>query len=778
MNKLCHIVITLILVVLLDAGLFAANSDNETSVHTEFFETSIRPLIVNRCYECHSGSAKRLKAGLRLDSREAILRGGDSGSAIVVGNPEESLLIKLIQADSEEKMPPEGKGKLNESEIDALSEWVRLGAPWPKTSREIAPNSGYDWERMRKHWAWQPVRRVEPPSVSADAVVKNAIDRFVVARLERVNLKQPESASATIFVRRAFLDLLGLPPTPEEWSHWVGRLDSSGGGNLDDLAIGELLDELLGREQYGERWGRYWLDVARYSDVGGWTQDNRARPKAWQYRDWVVRSFNRDMPYNDFVRNQIVGDKIGRDEAVGTGFFALGPHYASDGGDPDSIAQAKSETLDDRVDTFSRAFLGMTVSCARCHDHKFDPIPIEDYYSIAGVFNNAGERERPLVDDSVVRRYHDHQRPIRELKERTDKLRREAGDEKRELTDEERQQIEDWEKESKVLKSKAPSKFEFAHALHDRDSKDMNVALRGKLLKPGPLAPRRFLRIIAGKEREHFSQGSGRRQLASAVVDPSNPLTARVMVNRIWMHHFGRALVRTPSNFGMLGEAPTHPELLDWLAIAFVESDWSMKSLHRLIMSSAAYRSSSAFDESAFDSEGDNRSLWRMNPRRMDAETWRDSLMAVTGELDGIMGGPAVDDIVRSHRRTLYAKVSRNNPLASDEYLRLFDFPIPRATSAKRTESVVPQQFLFMMNSEFMMDRAKALAARLQAEVDSDSGKIELAYRLLYGRGPSEQESRTGLAYVDSESPRDSVLSRWQQYCQVLLSSNEFMYIR
>ncbi|MDB4798498.1 PSD1 and planctomycete cytochrome C domain-containing protein [Verrucomicrobia bacterium] len=778
MKNICHIFITLVFAVFFETRLFASDSAIEASSHAEFFESKIRPLLVNRCYECHSGNAKRIKAGLRLDSREAILRGGDSGSVIVEGKPEESLLIKLIRADSKEKMPPEGKRGLNESEIEALSEWVRLGAPWTKSSKEFTPESGYDWARMRQHWSWKPVKRVAPPSVAFGAVIKNAIDRFVVAGLERGNLKQPESASATVFVRRVFLDLLGLPPSPEEWTHWVGRIDSDSDGNLDDLVVGELLDELLGREQYGERWGRHWLDVARYSDVGGWSQDNRARPKAWQYRDWVVRSFNRDMPYNEFVRNQIVGDKMGRDEAVGTGFFALGPNYSSDGGDPDSIAQAKSETLDDRVDTFSRAFLGMTVSCARCHDHKFDPIPIEDYYSIAGVFNNAGEGDRPLVDDSVVKRYHDHQRPIRELKDRIDKLRREARDGKRELDEKEKRQIEVWEEESKVLKSRAPAKFEFAHALHDRDSKDMNVALRGKLLKPGPLAPRRFLRIIAGEEREHFSQGSGRQQLAAAVVDPSNPLTARVMVNRVWMHHFGRALVRTPSNFGMLGEAPTHPELLDWLADVFVESGWSIKSLHRLIMSSAAYRSSSAFEEAAFELEGDNRSLWRMNPRRMDAETWRDSLMAVTGELDGTLGGPAIDDIVRSRRRTLYAKVSRNNPLASDEYLRLFDFPIPRATSAKRTESVVPQQFLFMMNSEFMMARAKALAARLHDEVGSNPGRIESAYRLLHGRSPSEPERRAGLAYVDSESPRDSVLSRWQQYCQVLLSSNEFMYIR
>ena len=778
MKNDCAMTLWLLVAVFFSANLVASQPAAKAVLHTEFFESKIRPLLANRCYECHSASATRLKAGLRLDSREAILRGGDSGAAIVVGHPEDSILTKRVQASADERMPPEGKGDLNESEIQALIEWVRLGAPWPKGGEAGPALTGYDWTRMREHWSWQSVQRPVPPLVDEGARVKNAIDQFVVAGLQRAGLRQPEPATATLFVRRVFLDLLGLPPSPEEWIHWVGRLSAADSGNLNDLAVRELLDELLGREQYGERWGRHWLDVARYSDVGGWSQDNRSRPKSWQYRDWVVRSFNRDMPYNEFVRNQIVGDKIGQDEAIGTGFFALGPSYSSDGGDPDSIAQAKSETLDDRVDTFSRAFLAMTVSCARCHDHKFDPIPIEDYYSIAGVFNNAGEGEHPLVDEGVVQRYNEYQGSIRKLKDLIDQLRRKASDEKRKLNEAEDQQIKDWEQESAVLKGKAPAKYEFAHTLHDRDSKDMNVALRGKLLKPGPIAKRRFLRIVAGEQREHFDRGSGRSQLADAVVDRRNPLTARVMVNRVWLNHFGRALVRTPSNFGILGETPTHPQLLDWLADAFVESGWSLKALHRLIMSSATYRGSSHFDDSAFRRDGDNRSLWRMNPRRMDAETWRDSLMAVTGELDGKLGGPAIDDIVGSHRRTLYAKVSRNNPFASDEYLRLFDFPIPRATSAKRTESVVPQQFLFMMNSEFMRERAKALSARLHAEVEFSLERIDTVYRLLYGRDPSDQERQTGIAYLESESPPESVLHRWEQYCQVLLSSNEFMYIR
>jgi hypothetical protein len=306
----------------------------------------------------------------------------------------------------------------------------------------------------------------------------------------------------------------------------------------------------------------------------------------------------------------------------------------------------------------------------------------------------------------------------------------------------------------------------------------MHVALRGNLLKKGPLAPRRFLRIVAGEERTHFNDGSGRTQLADAVADPKNPLTPRVIVNRIWLNHFGRALVRTPNNFGVLGEPPTHPELLDWLAATFVESGWSIKSLHRTVMTSATYRRSSKFNDTAFNADGDNRFLWRMNPRRMVVETWRDSLLGVTGELDTEIGGPSIDNIVDSHRRTLYAKVSRNDPQRSDEFLRLFDFPIPRASSAKRTTNVIPQQFLFMMNSRFMLDRARALADRLQKTEDLPQGRIEQAYILLYGRQPTERELQTANSYLQSVSSLDGELDRWQQYCQVLLSSNEFMFVR
>ncbi len=767
-------------VVLLSLLVGAQGSATNAPEDFEFFESEVRPILVNYCYGCHSNIARSVRSDFRLDSRASLLKGGTRGPAVVPGKPEESLLIEAIRRESLE-MPPSGPNeRLNGAQIAVLTKWVEMGAPWPEVS-ESALRSGegrYDWETAREHWAWQPIQKVSPPPVRKKKKVRNPIDQFVVDGLRKAGLKQPKPALAAVFVRRAFFDLIGMPPTPDELEHWVVALDATRKGNLNDDAVAQLIDALLERPQYGERWGRLWLDLVRYSDTGGWSQDNGSFPNAWRYRDWVVDALNSDMPYNEFVRHQIAGDTIDREASIGTGFFALGPSYSSDGGDPVATAQAKSETLDDRVDTFSRTFLGLTMACARCHDHKFDPIPIQDYYSIAGIFNNSKGGETPLVGAEVVREYQEVRRPINELRVKVRDVRQTAGKEKRPVSDEEQMQIEAWQAESDKLDEESPPKYAFVHTLSDTGGEDMRVAVRGNLMKPGQVAPRRFLRLIEGKEREHFTEGSGRRQLADAVVDPGNPLTARVIVNRIWMNHFGRALVRTPSNFGTLGEKPTHPELLDWLASTFMESGWSIKSLHRTIMMSATYRSSSAFDERAFSADGDNRSIWRMNARRMDVETWRDSLLAVTNELDVSLGGPPVENIVDSNRRTLYASVSRNDPYITDEFLRLFDFPIPRASSAKRTSSVIPQQFLFMMNSSFMLDRARALGQRLQEESGTQEGQIRQGYHLLYGRQPSERELETAARFLAGDMPTESGPDRWQQYCQVLLSANEFMYIR
>lgn len=745
----------------------------------EFFESKIRPLLVERCYSCHSAKAKKLQASLYLDRPDGATKGGDTGPAVVPGKPDESLLIRAVRYE-ENEMPPDRK--LADAEIALLRKWVEMGTPWSaeQPADAVTPAAGYDWERFRReHWSFRPVKKPSLPAVKDNAWPRGELDHFILARLDSAGLSPVEPAEPRTLVRRIYFDLIGIPPAPEEVDNFVNAATKD-----RPAAIEELVDRLLESPHYGERWGRHWLDVARYSDGYGGFLDNNVNNDAWRYRDWVVRAFNNDLPYDRFVKLQIAGDLLGKQEdAIATGFFALGPTYRSDGGDPDSVAQAKSETLDDRMDTMSRGFLALTAACSRCHDHKFDPIPQQDYYSLAGVFNNSGVREAPLAPADVVKAFNVRQQAIQAHDKKIKDLQNKAKQEKRELSEQEKSQIDLWNKELAELKKTAPPKYPTAHALHDTGSGNMKVAIRGNLRKLGEEAPRRFLRVLAGDDRAEFASGSGRLELANAIADPANPLTARVIVNRVWLHHFGKALVRSPSNFGTLGEEPTHPLLLDWLASTFVESGWSIKSLHRTIMTSAAYQMSSQIDSENFKADGDNRLVWRMSPRRLDVEIWRDSLLAVTGELDLTFGGPPFADLAATNRRTLYAKVSRSgDQFASDTFLRLFDFPLMRATIAKRPNSIVPQQFLFMMNSQFMVARAKVLATRLEKSASIDKGRIELAYGLLFGRVPDEQEAQLGLEFLtttlESETVQDIELPKLVQYAQTLLSSNEFMYVR
>ena len=733
----------------------------------EFFESRIRPIFANECYDCHSSGSKKLKGELRLDTRAGMLKGGESGAAIVPGKPDESRLIKAVRyKDEDTAMPP--KKRLSEAQVADLEAWVREGAPWPEQDRAGGPaeagKKGYDWEKFRaEHWAFRKVVKAEPPKVKNEAWVRNPIDQFILARLQAAKLKPAPPAERSVLIRRAYLDLIGLPPTPEEVAAFLG--DKSPG------AFAKVVDALLASPQYGERWGRHWLDVARYSDGLGGFLDAEALPEAWRYRDWVVAALNSDLPYDQFVRAQIAGDLISddRDLAIATGFFAVGPTYISDGGDPEATAQAQAETLADRVDTFSRAFLGLTVACARCHDHKFDPITARDYYALAGIFDNSKAGLSSIAPREVVATFDAAQKAIKEQEKKI----KAAG-----TNDATKSQVPELKAELERLKKAAPPAYPKAHLLADHGSKDMPVAIRGDLRKPGEPAPRRFLQIVAGENPPLFKDGSGRRQLADAVADPANALTARVIVNRVWQHHFGQALARTPSNFGVIGEKPTHPELLDWLAATFVENGWSVKKLHRLILLSSTWQMSSRYSADAFAKDGENRLLWRMNPRKLEVESWRDSLLAVTGELDRTIGGPPTERILESNRRTLYGKVSRNGDrFLSDEFLRLFDFPAPRSTSEQRTASTVPQQHLFMMNSPFMAARAKALAARLQGESGEDRVRITRAYQLLYSRPPAADETTLGLAFL-ADTAGGTAGARWNSYTQVLLSAHEFLQIQ
>ena len=744
--------------------LFFANEP--TPEQLDFFENKIRPVLGQHCYNCHSTQSKKLKAELYLDNREQAFKGGESGPSIVSGKADSSLLYRAILYKEESlEMPP--KRKLPDAVIADFKKWIDMGAPWPKSNEpQIVKNDGIDFEKFRnEHWSLKPIISPVPPDVDNISWPRNLIDQFVLARLETVKMKPAQEADRRTLIRRAYFDLVGLPPSPESVAAFVGG----------DITWDHVIEELLASPQYGERWARHWMDVARYSDGLGGFLDNRGLPNAWQYRDFVVNSFNADVPFDQFVRWQIAGELTPNaplSARAGTGFFAVGPTYNGDGGDAEASAAARAETLSDRVDTFSRAFLGLTVACARCHDHKFDPVSIKDYYAIAGVFNNTSIADKPLALDTIVRAYDDHQNKIKNFEKQIKQLNDKIKKEKREITEEEKKKREEWTKDRDELRKSLPPKYATAHGLRENGSNNMHVAIRGDLRKKGEEVPRRFLEVISRDKT--FNKKSGLLQLAESVVNRDNPLTSRVFVNRVWQWHFGRAIVRTPSNFGVIGEKPTHPLLLDWLASNFMNNGWSIKDLHRLIMKSATYRMSSEHIAANFDRDGDNRMIWRMNPRRVEVESWRDSLLSSTAELDLKIGGAPINKILESSRRSIYATISRNGDrISSDPFFRLFDFPAPRSTAAKRTTSTVPQQYLFIMNSPFFQKRAEALVNRLVREGETNEDRINRAYHLLYNRLPSAGERETGLEFlskVDFEAG-------WKQYAQALLGSEEFRYI-
>jgi mono/diheme cytochrome c family protein len=690
----------------------------------DFFEKAVRPVLSTHCFACHG--PEKHKGGLRLDTRDAMMAGGDSGPAIVPGKPEDSRLITAVHYDDTPRMPP--KGKLKAEEIAALTEWVRRGAVWPDTDARVrpAPIAGRELtitDKDRAFWSFQPVANPPLPAVRDAAWPRTSIDYFLLARLEAAGLHPVEPADKRTLLRRVTFDLTGLPPTPEEVDAFLA----------DDSpdAYARVVDRLLASSHYGERWARHWLDIARYGEDQAHSFQPRLYPQGFRYRDWLVRAFNADLPYDRFIQEQIAADLLDGpdrfDRLPALGFFALGPVYYGD--------RLKLDQLDDRIDTLTRGFLGLTVACARCHDHKFDPIPTRDYYGLAGVFASTAYNEVPLVPPEVVE------------------------EAKRNLTDKEK-------------KNKVQPKYPLIHALAEAPAVTMRVHVRGNPATLGDEAPHRFLSILGGQP---FTHGSGRLDLAEAIASPDNPLTARVFVNRVWQHHFGKGLVRTPSNFGALGERPTHPNLLDHLATLFVRSGWSIKELHREIVLSAAYRQSSRLDAANQAVDPDNKLFWRMNRQRLEVEAWRDAMLAVSDRLDRTLGGPSRDlAAADNRRRTVYGAVSRHE---LNGLLRLFDFPDPNLTSDQRTVTTVPLQQLFVLNSEFMVGNAKALVARLLTGPEpDDADRIRRAFLLLYGRPVTAPELELGLAYL-SQPSGEGTLTRWEEYAQVLLSANEFLYV-
>jgi hypothetical protein len=702
----------LVLATLLPSVSALANPPPE---QVDLFEKHIRPILVKHCYKCHSADAKKIRSGLLLDSRDGIRKGGERGPAVVPNDPAASLLLKALRHEGLQ-MPP--GAKLPDTVIADFATWIKQGAVDPRDGSGSLQRR-LDIEAAKQFWAFRPPHRHPAPPVRNHEWPRQQIDYFLLARLEQAGLGPSPAADRRTWIRRVSFDLDGLPPSPDDVE--AGVQDPT------PNAAEKVVEGLLASPHYGEHWARMWLDVARYAEdqahiVGN--DQSLCYPNAGFYRDWVIEALNSDMPYDRFLQLQLAADLIEPCDPANRpalGFLGLGPKYYSRG----SLAVMADE-WEDRVDVVGRGLLGLTVVCARCHDHKYDPIPTEDYYALAGVFASTRMFNMPLDAKR-------EKKPDGEAKQPKDAL----------------------------------------HIVCEGKPTDLTVFVRGDVTVKGSAVSRRFLRVLCSGEPPPFQQGSGRLELARAVGNEKNPLTARVIVNRVWGQLFGHPLVGTPSNFGALGERPSHPELLDDLAVRFMEAGWSLKWLHREIVLSAAYLQSSRGNVDPTKVDPANRLLGRMNRRRLGVEAWRDAILAATGRLRGPVGGPSIDPTAPDqNRRTVYSQVSR---LSLNPMLALFDFPDPNIHADHRVETTTPLQKLFVMNSPFMVHQAEALADFLTTHTDgADRSFIQRGYLALYGRPVSDAELRLGLEFL--KGSKDKKVRR-QEYAQVLLAANEMLFI-
>ncbi len=749
------------------------------------FEKKVRPLLAEKCWSCHGPDEQ--KNGLRLDSRAAILKGGKSGPAIAPGKPEASLLLAAIRHSDKLRMPP--KKKLTDVEIAAIAEWIRDGAVWPEAARVRTFTA-----EEKAYWAFQPVKATKPPAVKDEKWVRTPIDRFILAKLEEANLRPAPVAERRDLLRRVTLALTGLPPTPDEVDAFLK--DSAA---KPEAAYEALIERLLASGVYGEKWGRRWLDIARYADSNG-MDENLAHANAWRYRDYVIQAFNKDKPFDQFIREQIAGDLLpGGSEAeraerlIATGFLVIGPKMLAE----DDPVKMRMDIIDEQLDTIGQAFLGLTLGCARCHDHKFDPITQADYYGLAGIFYStktmqsysvvARWHERQLLSDKAAAALAEHEKqlaPVRDALKNAEKGH--AGAIATGAVPALRLRV------AAIEKSRPP--IDEAMAVEDDKATNLRIHLRGNHLTLGADAPRRFPTILAGeKQSPRNADRSGRLELANWLASKENPLTPRVIVNRIWLGHFGQGLIRTPDNFGKLGERPTHPELLDYLADEFISSGWRIKHLHSLILKSATYRQSSSIPHSEFRipnlKDPDNRLLWHFNRRRLDAEELRDGMLAVSGLLDRKMGGSLLTVANRAYvtstanrnydgyntpRRSVYLPVVRS---AVNEVLQTYDFPDPSTPSGLRSTTTVPSQALLMLNSALVDQTAEALAKSLMSIKTSDSARVVEAYRRVYGRPPTDREVERALAYLEKAGEGGKASAAWRGLCRVLFASAEFTFV-
>ena len=778
-----------------------------TPAQTQFFEGKIRPILVDNCYKCHSAQAEKIKGGLLLDTRDGVLKGGDSGVAIIPGNPDESLLIKAVRYTDPDLQMPKNR-KLPDDAIAALETWVRMGAPDPRT--ETAPKRFA--ESSKNHWAWKPVKPPAIPDVTDTNWCQTPVDNFILSKLEANGLKPNAPADKRTLIRRATFDLIGLPPTPEEVENFVA----------DDApdAFAKVVDRLLASPHYGERWGRHWLDVARYSDTKGQPRrqiEDQAYPFAWTYRDYVIHSFNEDKPYNVFIMEQLAADRLTTavkdpTNLTALGFLTVGDHFMG----------MQNDVINDRIDVVCKGFLGLTVTCARCHDHKFDPIPQQDYYSLHGIFASSVEPTLEPVVSKIVQTpdfqaYYKQRQALGqksvELQASLPKLRKQGMREELKQAQRDLKETDHAISELEMTNSAAPER---AMVLEDAPKPhDSPVFLRGDAGNKGQLAPRRFLSLLSGPVRPTNTVGSGRLELARDIASRRNPLTARVMINRIWEHHFGEGFVPTPDDFGTMSEPPSHPELLDYLAWNFMTNGWSIKKVHRLILLSSVYQESCANNARFAQVDPGNRLLWRANIRRLEYEPLRDSLLAIGGLLDTNLYGRPVDFKRNpdSTRRTIYGYVDRAN---IDDVLVNFDFATPDMVTGVRHQTTVPQQALFLMNSPQVIELAKRLVAMPAfLECTNDEERLQFLYERIYQRLPAAEETALGMEFVsqtqvlDEPVPamadpdpqprlkpngkpfkkpgkagvRNAILKKrapltaWQEYAQALLQGNETSFV-
>ncbi|MCH2131119.1 MAG: PSD1 and planctomycete cytochrome C domain-containing protein [Pirellulaceae bacterium] len=805
-----------------------ALADTEvTREQIQFFESKVRPLLASHCYQCHG--PEKQKGKLRLDSRSTLVAGGESGPAIVENDPAASLLIQAINYQSLE-MPP--SGKLKDGEIEILTRWVAMGAPWTpgEMVRSKVEQNDKDniSEEDRQFWSFQPIVRPPVPTVEDSRLLANPVDAFILAAQEAAGLRPSPAASKREMIRRAYFDLIGLPPTPEQ-------VDTFATDNSPDAFV-RLIDRLLASPHYGERWGRHWLDLVRYGESNGYERDHE-KPHVWRFRDYVIEAFNEDKPYDQFVREQLAGDELDEvthESIIATGFYRIGPWDD----EPDDKILARHDELDDAVSTIGSSFLGLTIGCARCHEHKFDPIPQEDYYRLVAFVQGVAQYGKDTFpthwvpnEDAVYTPLFKSEQQAQEWLTTKNRLRGE---------------IEKIEEKKKDTENDKPLDEEIGRLKSQLDNPPFDLALsvRGNgpqvektfvLIRGNPLSPAAevspvFLSVLSRTEAsdpvpirtpqmnrfrqlltEHgVKPTSGRRrQLAEWIVDRQNPLTPRVIANRIWHYHFGRGIVPTPSDFGSTGMPPSHPQLLDWMASMLTRGNWQLKRMHRLIMLSNTYgQSSRIVDERAVRIDPDNRLVWRQNLKRLEAEALRDTILAVSGRLNMAMEGPSVVPALPAEvlatqsmpgngwnvsaadaqvRRSVYVFIKRTLGVP---LLETFDMPSSDKPEPARNTTTIASQALILLNSEFIRDQSISLAQRLIHEAGSDQvAQIEQAFRLAFGRSADDNEILMATAYLDRQR------AQWRQlaetgaepefadgqalmsFCQLVLNMNEFAYI-